>query len=244
MTDSSIRINKYLSQCGVTSRRGADNLILEKRVSINGQLVEKPGARVDPELDSVAVDGKEVRPVGRNAYVLLNKPGRVLTTLSDPFKRRTVKHCLKNLSQRVYPVGRLDYDTEGVLLLTNDGELAHRLTHPKFQVEKIYEATVRGQFGENAGKRIEKGIPLEDGVVGRAKIVGVQARNGSSLVQLLLTEGRKREVKQLCAAVGHEVQRLRRLEFAGLNVNGLDIGQWRYLTSKEIEHLKSLVKLT
>lgn len=238
-----IRINKYLSQCGIASRRAAEELIDQGRVKINGEVLDRQGVRVDAEADVVEVDGTQVKPVPHNVYVLLNKPVEVVTTLDDPQKRPTVKHLVKDVVARVYPVGRLDYDTEGALLLTNDGELAHRLTHPKWQVEKVYEARVSGRFLEAQARMIEEGIKLEDGAIGRAKVDVVEATPKQSLLKLTLTEGRKREVRQLCKAAGHPVQELRRVSFGGIVLGGLKPGQWRMLTSEEIRQLRGLVEL-
>lgn len=238
-----IRINKYLSQCGIASRRAAEELIDQGRVRINGEVLDRQGVKVDVEADVVEVDGTQVQPVPHNVYVLLNKPVEVVTTLDDPQKRPTVKHLVKDVIARVYPVGRLDYDTEGALLLTNDGELAHRLTHPKWQVEKVYEAKVVGRFLEADAKKIEEGIVLEDGATGRAKVDVLEATPKYSWLKLTLTEGRKREVRQLCKAVGHPVLKLKRVSFGGIVVGSLKPGQWRMLTSEEIRQLRGLVEL-
>ncbi len=238
-----IRINKYLSMCGVTSRRGAEALIVEERVTINNRLVKEQGVMIDEKKDVVRVDGTEVRPVDQKVFVLLNKPPMVMTTLHDPFKRRTVLHYLEDVPIRVYPVGRLDYDTEGVLLLTNDGDLAYRLAHPKYEVEKIYEARVVGQFTSEAAKQIEAGIELKDGTIGRAEVAALSRSKGVSKIRLVLREGRKREVKQLCKAVGHPVKQLRRVEFATITTHGLKVGKWRYLTAFELDRIKALVRL-
>jgi 23S rRNA pseudouridine2605 synthase len=240
---SVIRINKYLSLCGVTSRRGAEGLIKERLVSVNDITVEKVGVIIDEDHDVVKVEGVEVRPVREKVYVVLNKPPNVMTTLSDPFKRKTVLNYLKKLPHRVYPVGRLDYDTEGVLLLTNDGDLAFRLAHPRHQVPKIYEAVVEGQFSKENGQEIQKGIKLEDGATGKARVDVLGFVKGMTRVRLTLTEGRKREVKQLCKAVGHPVHKLRRVEFAGITVRNLKPGEWRYLSSSEVSRLGGLVGL-
>lgn len=234
-----IRINKYISMSGVTSRRGAETLITEKRVTINNKLVEKMGTLVDENNDVVKVDGVVIAPVEQQIYIVFNKPVSVMTTLHDPFKRKTVKHFLKDLPVRVYPVGRLDFDTEGVLILTNDGELAYRLAHPKFGVKKIYEAVVSGNFTPIAAETIQKGVRLEDGAIGRGEVKILHRKNNTTKIRLTLTEGRKREVKQLCKASGHPVKKLRRVEFAGINTIGMKLGKWRYLTSQEIEKLKS-----
>ncbi len=238
-----IRINKYLSLCGVTSRRGAEALIAEGRVVVNEFRLDKTGAMVDENTDIVKVDGVIVSPVELNVYVLLKKPASVMTTLNDPFKRKTILHFLKKLPHRVYPVGRLDFDTEGVLLLTNDGDLAFRLAHPRYQVPKVYEALVKGQFSRENADKMLRGVKLEDGATGRARADVLGFVKSMTRVRLTLTEGRKREVKQLCKAVGHPVEKLRRVEFAGITTRNLDIGEWRYLTSSEISRLKSLTGL-
>jgi 23S rRNA pseudouridine2605 synthase len=238
-----IRINKYLSMCGVTSRRGAESLIAEKLVTVNDITVERLGVIIDETKDIVKVEGVEVRPVDELVYIVLNKPRLVMTTLKDPFRRKTVTQFLKKLPHRVYPVGRLDFDTEGVLLLTNDGDLAFRLAHPKYQVQKIYEALVKGLFKIADVEKIARGIRLEDGAIGRADAVVLGFVKDQSRVRLVLTEGRKREVKQLCKAVGHTVEHLKRVEFAGITSRNLKPGEWRFLTISEISRLKNLVSL-
>jgi len=230
--------------CGVTSRRGAEKLIDEGKVSLNGHKIDIPGQMIDPENDMIKVDGVVVTPADEKVYILLNKPAQVMTTLHDPFKRRTIADLLTRLKLRVYPVGRLDYDTTGVLLLTNDGELAYRLTHPKYQVPRLYEARVSGKFGREAAVRIADGISLEDGAIGKAQVVKIEVGKKSSKVRLLLTEGRKREVKQLCKAVGYPVLELKRLEFAGFTIGALKPGKWRRLKQDEVVYLKKLVGIT
>ncbi|MEA1979779.1 MAG: pseudouridine synthase [candidate division Zixibacteria bacterium] len=238
-----IRINKYLSICGVTSRRGAERLIESGQVTINGKTVEELGTLVDETLDIVKVNGTIVDPVENKEYLIFNKPASVMTTLHDPFKRKTVAHYLKKLKTRVYPVGRLDYDTRGVILMTNDGDLAYRLTHPKYQIKRIYEAKVKGKFDETAADNIAKGIKLEDGAIGKAKVDILEVGPNWARIRLVLTEGRKREVKQLCKGVGHPVLKLVRIEFAGLDVKGLGSGKWRHLLNTEIVKLKKMVGL-
>jgi 23S rRNA pseudouridine2605 synthase len=238
-----VRINKFLSLCGVTSRRGAEALIEEGLVTVNDLTVEKVGTIIDESRDIVKVEGVEVQPVKEKVYVLLNKPPNVMTTLSDPFKRKTVINFLKKLPHRVYPVGRLDYDTEGVLLLTNDGDLAFRLAHPKYEVAKIYEALVEGEFSREDCDKIAAGIKLEDGAIGKARVDILAFLRNVTRIRLTLFEGRKREVKQLCKAVGHPVERLRRVEFAGITARNLKPGDWRYLFPNEISRLMNMVDL-
>lgn len=238
-----IRLNKYLSLCGVTSRRGADALIAAGRVCVNDVVVNQVGTVIDEEGDSVTVDGATVEPVRQQLYIVFNKPPGVMTTLHDPFGRKTVTDYLAEVPSRVYPVGRLDYDTEGVLLLTNDGDLAYRLAHPRFRVEKIYDVRVIGEFNSAAAGRIESGIALEDGAIGRGKVHILGSHPDISKVRITLAEGRKREIKQLCKAVGHPVKQLRRIQFAGITARGLKLGKWRYLTADEVNGLRNLVGL-
>ncbi len=240
---SLIRINKYLSMCGVTSRRGADTMIDEGRVTINDRALEARGAIVDTDTDLVKVDGVEARPVEDMVYVVLNKPAKTMTTLHDPFKRRTVVDYLKSLNHRVYPVGRLDFDTEGVLVLTNDGDLAYRLAHPRYGISRIYEAQVEGRFTRDKCDRIKRGVKLDDGAVGRAKVSILSSTGQQTRIRLILTEGRKHEVKQLCRKVGHPVSWLCRVEFAGIGLKNLNQGQFRNLTKGEINRLRQSVGL-
>ena len=238
-----MRINKFLAQCGVASRRAADDLIVQGRVAVNGQVIDTVGRVIDETKDEVAVDGRAVRPVSKYTYILLNKPGGVISSVTDPQGRKTVTQVLKGVEARVYPVGRLDLDTEGLLLLTDDGELAHRLTHPRYEITKVYEATVAGKFGGSHAARLEKGVRLDDGAVGHAHVEILKQNTSQTEIRLTLTEGRKREVKQLCAAVGHPVRSLRRVAFAALRDDHLGLGQWRELTSDEIASLQQLVDL-
>lgn len=246
-----MRLNKFLAQAGVSSRRGADLLIQSGRVTVNEIKIKKLGIVIDEKKDEIRVDGKEIRLPEKFIYILLNKPRGYLCTLKDSFGRPTVLDLVgKDKSEfgscgKVFPVGRLDLDTEGVLLLTNDGELAYRLTHPKFQVEKIYLVTVKGKINEKILKRFHKGIKLEDGTIakGEVKILKIEKGNHEvcvlrSVLELKLREGRKREIKRMCKAVGLPVTNLVRTRFANLTVKNLKPRAWRYLKEKEIEDLK------
>ena len=229
-----MRLNAYLARAGVASRRAADELILAGRVRVNGepgQLNTFVGAA-----DRVELDGRELVPQ-RLAYVLLNKPAGVLTTVRDPQRRRTVVELLPP-EPRVVPVGRLDADTTGALLLTNDGPLAHRLAHPRYGVEKTYEAEVEGDPDEAALQRLRDGVELEDGPTAPARV----RRLGPGRVELVLHEGRKHQAKRMLAAVGHPVVRLRRSGYAGLTVAGLEPGAWRQLEPGEVERLREAAK--
>jgi 23S rRNA pseudouridine2605 synthase len=227
-----MRLNAYLARAGVASRRGADELIKAGRVAVNGepgQLNTFVQAR-----DRVEVDG---RPVARQrlAYVLLHKPGGVVTTARDPQGRPTVVDLVVHES-RVVPVGRLDVDTTGALLLTNDGLLAHRLAHPRYGVEKVYEVEVEGDPGEAALRRLRDGVELDDGLTAPAQV----RRLGRDRVELTLHEGRNRQVKRMLEAVGHPVRRLHRAAYAGLTLEGLEPGAWRELEPSEVERLTDL----
>ena len=224
-----MRLNAYLARAGVASRRKADELIKAGRVRVNGEPGEL-NTFVETG-DRVEVDGEEVRPQ-RLAYVLLHKPAGVVTTVSDPQDRPTVVE-LVDLDVRVVPVGRLDVETTGALVLTNDGELAHRLAHPKYEVEKVYEAEVEGEPSDEALRRLAEGVELEDGRTAPAEV----RRLGSSLVELSIHEGRNRQVRRMLDAVGHPVRRLHRSRYAGLTLDALAPGEWRELRDDEITAL-------
>jgi 23S rRNA pseudouridine2605 synthase len=238
-----IRINKYLARCGVASRRRADDLVAEGRIKVNGQVIDTPGYQIDEANDEVRLDDDIITPASEYTYILLNKPAGYVTSLSDPHHSRTVADLVVGVKVRVYPVGRLDLDTEGVLLFTDDGEMSHRLTHPKYGIRKIYLARVKGEISKEGLERFPRGIELPDGKIGKAKAQVKSIKDGYSDLILELTEGRKREVKYLCQAIGHPVQKLTRIEFAGLTAERLEKGKWRYLTDREISRLKKLVNL-
>ena len=228
-----MRLNAFLARAGVASRRRADELIKAGRVTVNGetgQLNTVVGAR-----DRVAVDGRDVERQ-RLRYVLLHKPAGVVTTAHDPHGRRTVVELVPG-EPRVVPVGRLDADTTGVLLLTNDGQLAHRLAHPRYGVEKTYVAEIEGDAGEEALRRLREGIELEDGVTAPARA----CRLDRGRVELVLHEGRKHQVKRMLAAVGHPVVQLHRSAYAGLTLEGLEPGACRELETSEVQQLRLAV---
>jgi 23S rRNA pseudouridine2605 synthase len=230
-----MRLNAYLARAGVASRRGADELIKAGRVLVNGE----PGQlnTFVGEHDRVEVDGKPVAKQ-RLAYLLLNKPAGVVTTVRDPQRRRTVVELVPR-EPKVVPVGRLDADTTGALLLTNDGLLAHRLAHPRYEVEKVYEAELEAEPSAEALRALAEGVELEDGLTAPAEV----RRLGPRLIELSIHEGRKHQVKRMCARVGYSVTRLHRSRYAGLELTGLAPGRWRALDRGEVDELKRLTDL-
>lgn len=233
-----VRLNKYLSQAGVASRREADRLIGEGRVRVNGRVSAELGAKVDDAADRVEVDGRPVRRDERPVHVLMHKPVGAVVSLRDPFARTTVRDLLAGLKARVFPVGRLDTDSSGALLLTNDGELAFRLAHPRYEVPKVYLARVEGVPSDETLERLRKGIFLEGRRTAPAQASRVSRSGDRSVVKLTLHEGRKREVRKMLEAAGHPVRELRRVEFAGLTLDGLRPGDWRFLEPGEVRALR------
>lgn len=237
-----MQLNKYLASCGIASRRKANNAILDGRISVNDEVVLTLGRVVEPDSDTICLDGRRLELPQRIRYVLLNKPRAVITSSVDGRGRKTVLDIV-DAEERLFPVGRLDLDTEGVLLLTNDGDLAYRLTHPKFEVDKIYEAWVEGFVDPEVVRELANGVSIEPGktVTGHAKVL--KKTSEKSLVRIRLHEGKKRQVKRMMKAVGYPVLSLNRIVFAGLTVGDLKIGEWRDLTDEEVETLYRLVGL-
>lgn len=222
-----------------------EQLILQGRVRINGQVVTQLGVQADPQCDVIEVDGKRVQLSEEHTYILLHKPAGVVTTRRDAHAARTVMDLLQGVSAAVFPLGRLDADTTGALLLTDDGELAYRLTLPRYGVPKTYLVEVRGEVGEEALRRLREGVLLEDGMTAPAQVQKVRylAGRGTTLLRLTIHEGRKRQVKRMCMAVGHPVVRLHRERFGHLTLHQLPVGAWRYLTDEEIVALRRAVGL-
>jgi 23S rRNA pseudouridine2605 synthase len=226
-----MRVNAYLARAGVASRRGAEELIRAGRVRVNGE-VAGLATFVEPR-DTVEVDGNPIEPEPLT-YVLLHKPAGVVTTTRDPQGRPTVVGLVKH-ERRVVPVGRLDADTTGALLLTNDGPLAHRLMHPRYEVDKVYEAEVEGEPSDEALAQLAEGVELDDGRAAAARVT----RLAPSLVEVTIHEGKKHQVKRMLQAVGHPVRRLHRSRYAGLTLDGLEPGEWRELTPDEVKRLRA-----
>jgi pseudouridine synthase len=238
------RLQKLLSQAGVASRRLAEELIVQGRVQVNGVTVTELGTKADPGADEIKVDGRRIRTDTRKRYILLHKPRGYMTTRSDPEGRPTVLDLLRSVREYIYPVGRLDYDSEGLLLLTNDGELAARLTHPRHEVDKVYEARVRGVPDEHVLERLAKGVTIDGKRTAPAKVRVLDppkkypSENDQTRVELAIHEGRHRQVRQMFDAVGHPVVRLRRVRIGPIADPDMPPGHWRELTPQEVARLR------
>lgn len=238
-----MRINKFLAGCGLGSRRKMDQLVAAGRVSVNGQQVQTAGLQIDPQRDDVLVDGKPVNYQSQKQVYLLNKPVGYLTTMSDPQGRKTVADFVGEVPFRLFPVGRLDMDTSGLLLFTNDGGLAHRLAHPSFGVEKEYRVKVRGRLTSDKIHRLESGVLLEEGRTSPAEVCRTEFTGNFSVFHLVLHEGWKRQVRRMCDAVGLPVIALQRVRYAFLSLDGVDSGQLRLLSDDEYATLLDLCNM-
>lgn len=231
-----MRLQKYMAECGVASRRHAEEMIADGRVTVNGLLITQMGFQVE-EGDTVTCDGKVIRPEIRKRYIIYHKPVGEVTTVSDPEGRETVLDHFKSLPERVYPVGRLDYDSEGLLLLTNDGELTERLLHPRHEVEKSYLARVTGTVSDDDMMRLRRGIMLDDHKTSPAKAKLIRQETFAAVVLITIHEGRNRQVRRMFEETGHNVLRLTRVRFGPLELGDLPRGQWRDATVEEIRRL-------
>ena len=237
------RLQKILSRAGITSRRKAEKLILQGRVSVNGKIVSELGAKAVLGKDDICLNGKAIKAETEKVVVALFKPRSYVTTLDDPQGRPTVVDLLRSISERVYPVGRLDYDAEGLLLMTNDGELAHRLQHPRYKVPKTYLVKVRGHPPEEALALLQQGINLEDGITAPAELHILEDDKKATWLTLTLREGRNHQVKRMCAAVGCPVLRLRRTKIGPIDLGNLQPGRSRRLKAGEVRALRKAVGL-
>ncbi|HAK89093.1 MAG TPA: pseudouridine synthase [Nitrospiraceae bacterium] len=230
------RIQKILAMAGIASRRKAEEFIIEGRVTVNGKTAVL-GAKADPSKDHIKVDGKLITRSEPKVYLMFNKPAGVVTSLSDPEGRPTVKDFLKGIKYRVFPVGRLDYDSEGLLLMTNDGDLAYSLLHPSKKIPKIYLVKAQGIIDEAVMESLRRGVRLEDGLTAPAKVKRVRQTGNNTWVEITIYEGRKRQIRRMLEKVGHSVIKLRRISISGLKLGDLKQGEMRRLTIEEIKNL-------
>ena len=235
-----IRLQKYLADAGIASRRKSEELILAGRISVNGDVVTELGVKVDDKKDKVTFDGNPVSIDSKLVYIMLNKPVGYVTTVKDQFNRPAVVDLLKGVKERVFPVGRLDYDTSGLLLLTNDGDLTFKLTHPKHNVEKTYRAKVFGTPTTIEMSMFRRGLLIEGKKTAPAKISIVESQTKMCVVDISITEGRNRQVRKMCSAIKHPVSTLQRTAIGEIELGDLSVGKFRYLTDKEVKYLKKL----
>lgn len=232
-----IRLQKFLANEGICSRRKAEEHILNGDIEVNGKVIEELGFKIDPEKDEVKFKGKVIKKnLDKKVYILLNKPIGYVTTTSDQFNRDTVIDLVK-VKEKILPVGRLDMYTSGAIILTNDGDFIYKVTHPKYEIEKTYNVTLKGEITKEEVEALEKGVEIEDYVSGEAKvkILKVDKEKNISRIQITIHEGKNREVRKMCAAVGKRVLALHRCKIGNLEVKDLKLGTWRYLTKREIE---------
>jgi 23S rRNA pseudouridine2605 synthase len=237
--DISVRLQKVIADCGVTSRRKAEGLILDGRVEVNGRVVTELGTKVNPHTDTIQVDGNtlELMAVDK-VYIVMNKPRAYMTTLSDPEGRPTVMDLIFGVKQRIFPVGRLDYLSEGLLILTNDGDLANMIMHPKYEVEKVYEVKVFGHVNEGILAKIKRGVMTEDGLLKPKSVRVIEQLPNKTWLEFRLNEGKNREIRKICEAVELTVDKLRRVAIEGLNIQSMTPGKYVFTTRKEL--LKAL----
>jgi 23S rRNA pseudouridine2605 synthase len=228
------RLHKYMARCGVASRRKCEQMIIAGIVSVNGISITSPGYCIEPGKDRVKVAGRVISDTKQKVYIMLNKPLGYVSTARDQFNRPTVIDLVKGVGQRIYPVGRLDYDSQGLILLTNDGDFAHRMMHPSHQVNKEYLALVNGYVSRETVEKLRNGVEI-DGKATDTAIVNVAWRkSGKTLLRLIIHEGRNRQVRKMCGAVGHPVEMLKRVAIGDLRLGNLPEGKWRYLTRQEV----------
>lgn len=237
------RLQKIISQAGLASRRAAEKIILDGRVQVDGKVIQELGRKFDPLQHKIIVDGRPLQAPEYHVYFLLNKPKGYLSTAKDDRGRRTVLDLIPESGARIYPVGRLDNNTEGLLLLTNDGALMNGLLHPKYEVQKTYVARIAGQPSEAVLDKLRQGIQLEDGWTAPAVVQLLQQGDGESQVSITIHEGRNRQVRRMFAAIHCDVKALKRIAFAGLDLSGVKRGQHRPLTAKEVTALYKLAGL-
>lgn len=237
--EDEIRLQKYLANNGILSRRKAEEAILEGKVKVDGQVITELGTKINPAINKVEYEGNLVKKEEEKVYVLLNKPIGYVTTVKDQFNRDIVTDLIKGVKVKLLPVGRLDMYTSGALILTNDGDFIYRVTHPKHEIEKTYNVTLRGIIENDQVEELEKGVKIEDYITkpAKVKILKIDNEKNISRIQITIHEGKNRQVRKMCEAVGKKVLALHRAKIGSIDVKNLKIGEWRYLNKKEIEKL-------
>ncbi len=241
MKDNKIRLQKHLSACGIASRRKAEELIEAGKVRVNGRIAML-GDKVDPKRDKITVRGKNVIAVTEKVYIMLHKPRGYVTTMKDEFERKNVSDLVKDVGVKVFPVGRLDRDSEGLLIMTNDGELANSITHPSSHVNKTYRVTVGGTVEDEQIKRLCDGIVIEGKKTLPCDVFVIERKPDRTVLNFIIHEGRNRQIRKMCNAVGLEVLRLKRTEIAGVKLGGLKVASWRPLNEREFVRLSNISK--
>ena len=232
------RLQKYLANCGVASRRKSEEYILQGKVKVNGEIVTELGTKINPEKDIIEFENKIIKEATKQVYILLNKPIGYVTTADDQFGRDTVLDLVK-VRERIVPVGRLDMYTSGALILTNDGDFVYKVTHPKHEIDKTYTVTVKGIIQNSEVEQLRQGVQIEDYITkpAKVKILKTDIEKGISRLEITIHEGRNRQVRKMCEAVGRKVLALHRSKIGNIGVKDIELGKWRYLNSKELEQL-------
>lgn len=237
------RLQKYMARCGVASRRKCEEIILSGEVKINDNIVSELGVKINPEKDTVTYKGNIIKPEENKLYIMLNKPEGYITSVKDEKGRKTILDLVK-VEERIYPIGRLDYDSSGLILLTNDGDIYNKIIHPRVNIGKKYIATCRGEFSKEEIKRFESGIDIGGYITADAKmtLLDIEKKNNSvnSVVEIIIHEGKNRQIRRMCEALGHEVLSLKRVEVGNIKLGYLKKGQWRDLTEEELKYINSL----
>lgn len=233
------RLQKYMASCGVASRRKCEELILQEKVKVNGNLVTELGVKVDPDTDRVEYNGKLIHTEDTKVYIMLNKPKGYITSVKDEKGRKTVLDIVK-VKERIYPIGRLDYDSSGLILLTNDGDIYNKIIHPRVEIDKKYIAKVKGRFSEKDIMRFENGIDIGGYITSKAKIKEISYENNISTVEIIIHEGKNRQIRKMCAALNHDVVELKRVSIGEIQLADLKVGAYRDLSSKELMYIQNL----
>ena len=236
--EEKIRLQKYLANNGVASRRKAEEMILAGKVSVNGKVVTELGTKINPSLDKIEVNGQEIKEENEHIYILLNKPIGYVTTVKDQFNRDSVLDLVKT-NKRLVPVGRLDMYTSGALILTNDGDFVYKVTHPKHEIEKTYTVTIKGIAKQEEVEKLRQGVKIEDYITkpARVKILKTDEEKNQSRLEITIHEGKNRQVRKMCEAINHKVLALHRSKIAGIGVKDIELGKWRYLKEQEVKKI-------